>query len=61
MIKWLIILTVLFTTHSIANDKVAELVENEEIAVIKPPKAFNKCMACHGFEKNKLGPHLRGL
>ena len=21
----------------------------------------NKCKACHSFEKNKLGPHLRGL
>ena len=24
-------------------------------------KIFNKCKACHGFEKNKLGPHLKGI
>ena len=24
-------------------------------------KIFNKCKACHSFEKNKLGPHLQGI
>ena len=24
-------------------------------------KIFNKCKACHGFAKNKLGPHLKGI
>jgi cytochrome c len=64
LIAWIIVSCALVTygcTELIANDEVAELVENEEFANMKAPKAFNKCMACHGFEKNKLGPHLRGL
>ena len=29
--------------------------------LIANDKIFNKCKACHGFEKNKLGPHLQGI
>ena len=29
--------------------------------LIANDKIFNKCKACQGFEKNKRGPHLKGL
>ena len=33
----------------------------KEVAAEDGEKIFNKCKACHGFEKNKLGPHLKGI
>jgi cytochrome c len=47
MIAWIIIVCALFAYGC------TELIANDKI--------FNKCKACHGFEKNKLGPHLQGI
>jgi cytochrome c len=47
MIAWIIIVCALFAYGC------TELIANDKI--------FNKCKACHGFEKNKLGPHLKGI
>jgi len=47
LITWIIIVCAL-TVYGCT-----ELIANDKI--------FNKCKACHGFEKNKLGPHLQGI
>ena len=55
LITWIIIVCAL-TVYGCT-----ELIANDEFDNMKAPKAFNKCKACHGFDKNKLGPHLKGL